>query len=137
MEINKVRKEINMEKNDIKSEKPLDFEIDFYERLLEKKPDYVDALIPLAEDYTKRGDFEKGLEIDLRLSVLRPEDAVVLYNLACSYSLSKQIDASLEMLEKSIKLGYSDLEYIDTDPDLKNLREDIRYEKLRVMWKGN
>ena len=33
----------------------LDFEISFFERLVKKDPDFVDALIPLAEAYTRKG----------------------------------------------------------------------------------
>ena len=40
----------------------LDFEISFLEGVLKHRPNYIDALAPLAEAYTRRGLFEKGLE---------------------------------------------------------------------------
>ena len=66
----------------------LDFEISFLEGVLKHRPNYIDALAPLAEAYTRRGFFEKGLEIDKRLAFLCQDDPVVHYNLACSYVLS-------------------------------------------------
>ncbi len=110
----------------------LDFEISFFEKLVKDKPDFVEALIPLGNAYTKRGLYEKGLEIDTRLAKLRPDDPVMWYNLACSYSLLRMIDSSLKALEKTIRLGYEDFGFMDRDPDLDNVRSDKRYKELLV-----
>jgi hypothetical protein len=48
----------------------------------------------LGDDYTRRGKFKAGLDVDTRLAKLRPDDALVYYNLACSYSLTSQMDAA-------------------------------------------
>lgn len=108
----------------------LDFEISFFEKLIEDNPNYVDALIPLGDAYTKRGLYEKGLEIDLRLSDLKPLDPVVHYNLACSHSLLGEIDPSIKALDKAVRLGYKDFKFMDKDPDLENIRKDSRYLEL-------
>ena len=113
-----------------KSSELLEFEISFYQRLLRPYPDFVDALIPLGDAYTKRGLYEKGLEIDLRLSQLRPEDPLTWYNLACSYSLLKRVDESMEALRRAIELGYADLPYLQKDPDLTNLRQSDKYRQF-------
>lgn len=110
----------------------LDFEISFFEKLVEDKPDFVDVLIPLGDAYTKRGLHEKGLEVDKRLAKLRPKDPVVWYNLACSYSLLRRISLSLSALEKAVKLGYRDFDFMNHDSDLENLRKDKRYKELLV-----
>ncbi len=110
--------------------KDLDFQIAFYEGIVREAPDLVDALIPLGDAYTRRGFYEKGLEIDLRLSRLRPGDPVVFYNLACSYSLLGQADPAVESMEKALNLGYNDLDFLMSDPDLKNLRRDARLRQL-------
>lgn len=118
------RKKRNSEKIDY------DFEISFYEKLLEKRPHFIQALIALGNVYTQRGDYEKGLEIDLRLSWLRRDDPVVYYNLACSYSLLERIDEALSSLKKSIELGYEDFNHLRRDPDLENLKKDKRFQCL-------
>jgi tetratricopeptide (TPR) repeat protein len=110
-----------------KSEELLEFEVRFYEKLLAAYPDFVDVLIPLGNAYTRLGLHEKGLQVDLRLAQLRGNDPLTWYNLACSYSLLKRLDESLEALRRSVELGYSDVSYLQKDPDLLNLRQSQKY----------
>ena len=72
----------------------LDVEIGFIEGVVRKDPGFVEALQILGDDYTKRGRFDDGLKVDEQLAELRPQDATVLYNLACSYSLCFCFSAS-------------------------------------------
>ncbi|MEI8349338.1 MAG: hypothetical protein WCI77_04205 [Candidatus Omnitrophota bacterium] len=104
-----------------------DFEIKFYEGLLEKKPNFVQALISLGDAYTRRGFYQEGLEVDKKLVKLKPEDPVVRYNLACSLSLTGEIDHALRELKKAIVFGYDDIPYILQDPDLDNLRKHSQF----------
>ena len=108
----------------------LEFEIRFYEELIRKYPDFVDALIPLAEAFTRRGQHDRGLAIDLRLIELRGQDPIVWYNLGCSYSLLNSVDEAYEALTRSIALGYRDLRHLRTDPDLTNLQSSPNYRRL-------
>ncbi|MBN2120577.1 MAG: tetratricopeptide repeat protein [Candidatus Omnitrophica bacterium] len=111
------------------------FEIKFYERLVNNEPNFAEALSCLGEAYTRGGLFNEGLEVDLRLAKLKPDDPVVYYNLACSYSLLGRIDEAFSALKKSILLGYEDFSYILKDKDLENIRRDKRF--LRLMNKIN
>ena len=108
----------------------LDFEIWFYEGILEQCPDYPDVLGILAHAYTARGYYEKGLWTDLKLAKLCPGDPVVFYNLACSYSLLGELDDALNTLRKSVELGYDDAEHMNGDPDLRSVRSDDRYSEI-------
>jgi tetratricopeptide (TPR) repeat protein len=110
-----------------------DLEIDFCEQILRVNPAYGEALSVLGEAYTRRGDYVKGLDIDLKLSQLRPESGVVHYNLACSYALTGHVEESFDALKKSVELGYRDLEHIRNDRDLEILRKDARYAALLEM----
>ena len=107
-----------------------DFEINFYEGVLRRNPKYVDALGPLAEAYTRGGQYLKGLEIDKRLSRLRKDDPIVHYNLACSYALVGRKKDSLLALKRAIRLGYRDFGHMKRDADLKILHGDPAFEKL-------
>ncbi|MBI3010941.1 MAG: tetratricopeptide repeat protein [Candidatus Omnitrophica bacterium] len=113
-----------------KSDELLEFEIQFYEKLLSAYPDFLDVLIPLGHAYTRRGLYEKGLEIDLRLTRLRGNEPLTWYNLACSYSRLKRIDESLEALRRAFELGYRDVNYLQKDPDLLNLRQSTKYRQF-------
>ena len=108
----------------------LDFEIIFYERLVKEYPDFVDALMALAETYTRRGLHEKGLVVDLQLTQLRPDEPVVWYNFACSLTLLKRFDEALDALRRAISLGYDDFDYLMKDADLALLRPLPKFRRL-------
>ncbi len=107
----------------------LDFEISFLEGVLKHRPNYIDALAPLAEAYTRRGLFEKGLEIDKRLAFLCKDDPIIHYNLACSLVLSGFTAKALTALKKAVRLGFADLGHLEKDPDLKPLRDYVPFQQ--------
>ena len=124
---------MEQEKSSKKKDDMHAFEIDFYENVLKESPDFKDALKALAELYTKTGSYEKGLNIDIKLSRILPNEEIVHYNLACSYSLVGDIDRALGALKKSIKLGYVDFGSMNKDPDLENLRKDERFKEITML----
>ena len=107
-----------------------EFTIWFLEGVLDKYPTYVECLMYLGNAYTTTGMYEKGLEVDLKLEKLRPEDPLVHYNLACSLSLVEMLNESLEALEKAIDLGYNDLEHLVNDSDLDGVKDEEGYKVL-------
>lgn len=110
----------------------LDLEIQFLEGIVRRDPTYIEALQILGDNYTRRGLFQDGLRIDERLCRLRPDDSLVHYNLACSYSLTNQLELAVDALESAINLGYRDFKWLAQDPDLKNLREHNEYKRIRA-----
>ena len=109
----------------------LDIEIDFVEGVLKRDPGFVEALRILGDDYTRRGRFLDGLRMDEQLCLLRPDDALAHYNLACSYSLTEQLDQAATILERAITLGYRDFGWMSRDPDLRALRKHPSYRRIR------
>ena len=115
----------------IKATKDLEeYELFFYEELLEKYPDFTEVFFPIAEQYTTTGKYDKGLEIDLKLTRAYPDDNSVWYNLACSYSLCGKPPEAADALEKAVTLGFDDTELISSDSDLDNLRNEPVFKKL-------
>ena len=108
----------------------VDFEIEFFDRILSANPDYVDVLRVQANNLSSRGHYMRGLAADRRLVQLRPNDPNAHYNLACSYSLLRMNNPAIEALHSSLKLGYNDFEHLMNDPDLENLRNDSRFIKI-------
>ncbi|MDP8248762.1 MAG: tetratricopeptide repeat protein [Candidatus Tritonobacter lacicola] len=108
----------------------LEFEISFYEGILEEDPDFLPALIPLADDYTRVGRYEEGLAMDEHLSSLKPGDPLVHYNLACSYALTDRKEKALAALNKAVSLGYDDLDWLEKDEDLEELRSTAGYAEI-------
>ena len=115
--------------NDIyKEDNDIEFEIRFLEGILKHNPNYIEGLVILGDFYTKQGLYEKGLIVDEKLSILQPQDPFVHYNLACSYSLVKDVSKALRSVKKAIRCGYNNFEYLEQDTDLTNLREDLRFQ---------
>jgi tetratricopeptide (TPR) repeat protein len=113
------------------NQRDLDTKIQFIEGIVRRDPDYVDALQLLGDHYTQRGRFNEGLKVDERLARLDPENALVFYNLACSYSLTEQFDRTAFALEKALSLGYRDFAWLARDPDLKKFRRQPAYAEIK------
>jgi tetratricopeptide (TPR) repeat protein len=90
----------------------------------------VDALQLLGDNYTRRGRYAEGLEVDERLARLEPRNPLVLYNLACSYSLTDQFERGIETLKKAIEYGYRDFTWLRRDPDMSKLRKHALYTQI-------
>jgi len=110
----------------------LDTKIGFLEGLIRRDPDYVDALQLLGDHYTQRGRYLDGLKVDERLARLEPRNALVFYNLACSYTLTEHFDRAILALEKALNLGYRDFNWLAKDPDLRKLRQQPIYRDIQA-----
>ena len=108
----------------------LDVQIGFIEGLVRRDPGYVDALQLLGDNYTRRGRYAEGLEVDERLAKLEPKNPLVLFNLACSYSLTDQFERGIETLRKAIEFGYRDFDWLRRDPDLRKLRKHALFAQI-------
>jgi tetratricopeptide (TPR) repeat protein len=108
----------------------LEFELEFFGRVLERYPDYVDVLRVQGNNLTLKGRYAEGLAIDKRLVQLRPNDALAHYNLACSYALLNRPEQAIKTLRRAIELGYRDFRYLREDRDLDSIRHDPRFRQL-------
>jgi tetratricopeptide (TPR) repeat protein len=117
-------------------ERDLDIEIGFIEGVVRRAPGFVEALQILGDDYTRRGRFADGLKLDEQLARLRPGDALVHYNLACSYSLTQQFAAAAAALNRALDLGYRDFKWLTKDPDLATFRKHALYKRIRARIKA-
>jgi tetratricopeptide (TPR) repeat protein len=108
----------------------LDFDLAFFDQLLEREPDYVDVLRCQGELLTRKGQHERALVIDRRLVLLLPDDSVVHYNLACSLALLGEPREAIAALRRSLECGYRDLAYLKIDADLDTLRDEPDFQTL-------
>ena len=121
--------ELNSANNKLSSreQRDLDIEIQFLEGVVRRDRRYVEALQLLGDDYTRRGRYKDGLQVDRRLARLCPEDPLVHYNLACSFSLTEEFRKSAHALRKAIQRGYRDFDHLRLDSDLEPLRQTDLY----------
>ncbi len=64
-----------------------------------------------------------------------PEDALILYNVACTYSTSGEIEKAVDCLEKAVKAGMAHREWIEHDSDLDPLRDHPRFQEILAQYK--
>ncbi len=113
-------------------QRDLDIEIGFMEGLLQRDPKYIEALQVLGDAYTRRGKISDGLRVDEQVAALRPRDPLALYNLACSYSITKQVDRAVAVLSRAIDRGYNDFKSLIKDPDLADVRKHPLFKKIQA-----
>ena len=122
-----------MDRNEIRN---LDVEIGFIEGVVRRDPEYIEALQILGDDYTRRGKFGEGLRVDEQLARMRPDDALVMYNLSCSYSLTEHYDEAFAALHRALDLGYTGFKWLAKDPDLANLRKHPLWKEIKAKLKS-
>ena len=108
----------------------LDFEIEFFERILTRDPNYIEVLTNLGDLFAQKGCHRRALQVDLRLVRLQPKNGMAMYNLACSYSLLRQTAEALEALRRAVMLGYADLDYMLNDSDLSALHRHPEFQRI-------
>jgi arylsulfatase A-like enzyme len=67
--------------------------------------------------------------IDVLLNYM-PHDGDLLYDKACTRSLSGDLDRSIEYLESAIEAGFTRWNLIESDADLRPLRESPKFSEL-------
>lgn len=119
------------------AERPqLDFELEFYAKVLAAVPDFAEALRVQACNLTLKGRLQDGLAVDRQLVAVRPTDPTAHYNLACRYAVLKRRDEAIGALRRAVELGYRDHEFMEQDHDLDSIRKDPRFRKLMKQLHG-
>ena len=107
-----------------------DFEIRFFQRILRRSPEHVDALRRLVELQAGRGEHYAAIVLSQRLTRLKPNDAIVHYNLACMLAMIGRKKIAIQALQRAIRLGYSDISHMRTDPDLEPLHDETAFRQM-------
>jgi tetratricopeptide (TPR) repeat protein len=100
------------------------------ERHIELNPDDPRAYYLGATAWCRLGQVEKGLEWGDKALALDPDDAGVLYNVACLNAVAGRVEPALDQLEHAVQNGFGHREWIEHDPDLDSLRSHPRYQAL-------
>jgi tetratricopeptide (TPR) repeat protein len=108
----------------------VDLQIDLYERILARNPNYILVLRALGELLALKGRYDRSLEIDRRLVSLVPHDCVARYNLACALAVQGSPRQAIEELGVAMEYGYDDFGHLEIDPDLDSIRHLPAYQAL-------
>jgi tetratricopeptide (TPR) repeat protein len=108
-------------------EERLDEAIANYKKALYHNKTLKEAVINLSTAYMKNLNFDEALETLNMGIALDSTNPHIYYNYACYYSLIGQPKASMKKLQEAIRLGFTNFKQIETDPDLKKLRQSPEF----------
>ncbi len=104
--------------------------IEAAEQHLQLNPDDARALYMAANGMAALGDSQRAREWAGRAAALRPDDAMLLYNVGCIYSLLGCVEQALSCLERAAELGIRQRGWFENDGDLRPLRTHQRFQAL-------
>jgi TolB-like protein/Flp pilus assembly protein TadD len=104
--------------------------LEVIEKRLQSTPDDARALCFGSVNLLEDGQTEKGMEWLERAKISQGDDALNLYNVACVYSNIGEIEEALDCLEKSVRKGMAEVDWMKNDSDLDNLRGHPRFKAL-------
>lgn len=105
-------------------------EIAIFEGQLKKTPEDARVRVLLAGNFAYQGRFEEAKrEIDLAMA-LRPDDTMILYNIACTLCEMDQTENAMNALRKAYDAGYRNPIWTRQDPDLTPLHGHPEFERL-------
>ena len=100
------------------------------ERHLQLYPDDARAVSLGAGSLYGLGDHARALEWADRALSMAPEEAAILYNVACAYALLNETDKAIDCLEQAFRQGYSHKVWVENDPDFSPIRDHPRFRAL-------
>jgi tetratricopeptide (TPR) repeat protein len=100
------------------------------ERYVAAHPEDARALYLGAAALVVLGDRERCLDWAARALALDPEENTTLYNIACLYTHLGESGRALDLLEKTVRSGFGQKEWVENDPDLVPLSSEPRFQAL-------
>jgi serine/threonine protein kinase/Flp pilus assembly protein TadD len=116
-------------KND-KARRFREMEVLILERQLETVPEDVRARVLLAADYANLDRKDDAIRHAEMAVALRPSDANVLYNAACTYGVLGRKSEALAMIRRAKDVGYANTDWPRIDPDLTCIHDDPEFKSL-------
>ncbi len=100
------------------------------EAKLKLNPDDARALYMGANALAALGEYKKALEWANQSLAIDPDEPMVLYNVACIQSLAQRPEDALTSLEKAVRRGLTQKNWLENDSNLSPLRRSQRFKKL-------
>jgi non-specific serine/threonine protein kinase len=97
---------------------------------LELNPGDARALSMGAAALVSIGQKEEGLTWAERAVALAPHETMLMYNVACLYSLAGEPDQAFEYLDRAAEAGHAHRAWLEADSDLDPIRDDPRFQTI-------
>ncbi len=105
-------------------------ETEVFEAHLRKVPEDARAHVLLGAIYAALDRPEDATREGNMAMALRPDDAIIMYNVACLFSNLKKKPEALKALRKAHEGGFTDPQWARQDPDLVFLQDDPEFDRL-------
>lgn len=92
--------------------------------------DKLDVLMGLAWCYKRTGQLPKSIEMMHQAYLAHRDEPIVLYNLACYYSLSGNKDQALSWLGRALRMQSDLRNLIPKETDFDPIRDDADFQRL-------
>ncbi len=100
------------------------------ENHLKPVPEDARARVLLAQNYAETNRIEDATREANLAMALRPNEATVLYNLACTFCALQRKSEALDALRKAWNAGFKEADWARRDPDLALLHDEPEFEAL-------
>ena len=105
-----------------------------YETIANLEPSNWNARFRLGISEQGAGRYDRAIEAYLAALKVDPnhgeQSRILLYDLACAYGLTRDKENAFHWLERAIQAGFDQVETLNADKDLTELREDPRFKEL-------
>lgn len=101
-----------------------------FERVLPNVEDPVETLMGMAWCFKRIGRLDKAIDAMRQAYQASPKQAIVLYNLACYFSLAGEKDEALSWLGRALRLDHSLRKLIPKESDFDPIRNDLDFQYL-------
>jgi len=97
---------------------------------LKLNPDDARARYMGANGLVALGEREQGLAWAAEALALEPDDPMLLFNVACVYSLAGERARALDCLERAVQVGLAQRGWLEHDSNLDTIRDEPRFRAL-------
>jgi len=98
--------------------------LEIFSKLVKQEPDNVDIRLAMGWCHKRVGRIDLACDDLEKAKLVDPDNALVLYNLACYYSLAGKKREALSHLEQALRRKPDLRELIDAESDFDPLRSD-------------
>ena len=102
----------------------------YFEKALEIDSTYEQAYKDLNRLFVKTKNWNAAEQNLLEWLEVTPDKAVNYYNLACVKSIQGEVEKGMDYLEMAFKKGYRNLDKVQKDSDIENLRKSENFGPL-------
>ena len=100
------------------------------EKHVREIPEDARARVLLGAYYAEEGREDDAIRETNLAMLLRPNEAMVLYNASCTFCTLKRKGEALDALTKAWRAGFRDSDWVRRDPDLALIHNEPEFEKM-------